>query len=97
MEPTWYADDCDLELASALDRSTSCSLLRVQVLTLAGNLLDKAQGLLKEGLTTTEVAEGYTKATTKVRLIICWGFLRSSNSSSHQILFICRHWRFSTG
>lgn len=44
-------------------------LLSLQVLTLAGALLDKAAGLLKEGLTTTEVAEGYTKATLKVRLL----------------------------
>ena len=42
----------------------SCNLL--QVLTLAGELLDKAQGLLKEGLTTTEIADGYMKAAVKV-------------------------------
>eukprot|EP00892_Ulva_mutabilis_P003331 jgi/Ulvmu1/136/UM001_0140.1 len=40
------------------------------VLSLAGALLDKAQGLLKEGLTTTEVAEGYTKATAKALEIL---------------------------
>lgn len=42
-----------------------------QVLTLAGELLDKAQDLLKEGLTTTEVADGYMKAATKVRVVDC--------------------------
>jgi T-complex protein 1 subunit theta len=39
---------------------------RMQVLTLAGELLDKAQGLLKQGLTTTEIADGYMRATAKV-------------------------------
>jgi chaperonin GroEL (HSP60 family) len=38
----------------------------MQVLTLAGELLDKAQGLLKQGLTTTEIADGYMRATAKV-------------------------------
>ena len=42
-----------------------------QVLTLAGELLDKAQDLLKEGLTTTEVADGYMKAATKVGVVNC--------------------------
>lgn len=54
-------------LASTLDG--------MQVLTLAGELLDKAQGLLKEGLTTTEIADGYMKAATKVcnaLLVLCF-------------------------
>ena len=39
----------------------------VQVITLAGELLDKANYLLKEGLTTVEVADGYDIASQKVR------------------------------
>jgi TCP-1/cpn60 chaperonin family len=47
----------------------------IQVITLAGELLEKAGGLLKEGLTTTEVADGYVKASAKARpapLCLCW-------------------------
>jgi chaperonin GroEL (HSP60 family) len=40
---------------------------RLQVITLAGELLDKAGSLLREGLTTTEVADGYQLAGEKVR------------------------------
>lgn len=43
------------------------SALRMQVITLGGELLDKAGGLLREGLTTTEVADGYQLAGEKVR------------------------------
>lgn len=38
----------------------------VQVVSLAGELLSKAVGLLQEGLTTTEVADGYEMAGAKV-------------------------------
>jgi hypothetical protein len=41
-------------------------MLSLQVITLAGELLSKAGGLLQEGLTTTEVADGYEIAGAKV-------------------------------
>ena len=37
-----------------------------QVVSFAGDLLNAAEGLLREGLHTSEVAEGYTKAAAKV-------------------------------
>ena len=37
----------------------------VQVVSFAGDLLSSAEGLLRDGLHTSEVAEGYTKAATK--------------------------------
>lgn len=40
----------------------------VQVLSLAGELLGSAEGLLREGLHTAEIADGYQKALDKVRL-----------------------------
>lgn len=46
---------------------TNTSALLLQVITLAGELLDKAGALLKEGLTTTEIADGYAKASEKAR------------------------------
>ncbi len=38
----------------------------VQVVSFAGDLLSSAEGLLRDGLHTSEVAEGYTKAANKV-------------------------------
>lgn len=40
----------------------------MQVVSFAGDLLSSAEGLLRDGLHTSEVAEGYTKAATKVHL-----------------------------
>ena len=48
------------------DITSSTKIL--QVITLAGELLDKAANLLHEGLTTTEVADGYERAAAKVRI-----------------------------
>ena len=42
----------------------------MQVVTFAGELLDKATALLQEGLTTTEVADGYQAAAEKVTLLL---------------------------
>ena len=41
-------------------------LVDAQVVSFAGDLLNAAEGLLREGLHTSEVAEGYTKAAAKV-------------------------------
>ena len=41
----------------------------MQVVSFAGDLLSSAEGLLRDGLHTSEVAEGYTKAATKVCLL----------------------------
>lgn len=41
-------------------------LVNAQVVSFAGDLLNAAEGLLREGLHTSEVAEGYTKAAAKV-------------------------------
>ena len=38
----------------------------IQVVSFAGDLLSSAEGLLRDGLHTSEVAEGYTKAANKV-------------------------------
>ncbi len=38
----------------------------LQVVSFAGDLLSSAEGLLRDGLHTSEVAEGYTKAASKV-------------------------------
>ena len=43
-----------------------CGLCFVQVVSFAGDLLSSAEGLLRDGLHTSEVAEGYTKAANKV-------------------------------
>ena len=53
---------CHLKL-----HESSVKFTGMQVITLAGELLSKAEDLLKEGLTTIEVAEGYSKAAEKVR------------------------------
>ena len=37
-----------------------------QVISFAGELLSNAEGLLRDGLHTSEVADGYTKAAEKV-------------------------------
>ena len=42
-------------------------VLTAQVLSLAGELLGKAEELLREGLHVTEIIEGYARAVTKVR------------------------------
>jgi chaperonin GroEL (HSP60 family) len=39
----------------------------VQVLTLAGELLGNAETLLRDGLHTAEIADGYQRAADKVR------------------------------
>ena len=41
-------------------------LYLMQVVSFAGDLLSSAEGLLRDGLHTSEVAEGYTKAANKV-------------------------------
>lgn len=41
----------------------------VQVLTLAGELLSNAETLLRDGLHTAEIADGYQRAADKVRFI----------------------------
>jgi hypothetical protein len=38
-----------------------------QVVSFAGELLSNAEGLLREGLTTVEIADGYSKAAKKAR------------------------------
>ncbi len=43
-----------------------CVVCLVQVVSFAGDLLSSAEGLLRDGLHTSEVAEGYTKAANKV-------------------------------
>lgn len=50
------------------------NMRRLQVVTFAGELLDKAEDLLKEGLNTTEVADGYQVAADKVCIL---GWLHS--------------------
>ena len=40
--------------------------VNVQVITFAGELLGNAEALLRDGLHTSEVAEGYSKAAQKV-------------------------------
>jgi chaperonin GroEL (HSP60 family) len=45
----------------------SLNSLHMQVISLAGELLTKAVDLLREGLTATEIAEGYGRAADKVR------------------------------
>lgn len=42
-----------------------------QVLTLAGELLGNAEALLRDGLHTTEIADGYQRAADKVCVCVC--------------------------
>jgi hypothetical protein len=49
----------------------------VQVLTLAGELLSNAETLLRDGLHTAEIADGYQRAADKVR------FIRASAQPHH--------------
>ena len=48
----------------------NCSLA-AQVLSIAGELLSNAEGLLRDGLHTAEVADGYVHAAAKARRQ-CW-------------------------
>jgi T-complex protein 1 subunit theta len=45
---------------------TTACLAALQVISFAGELLSNAEGLLRDGLHTSEVADGYTKAADKV-------------------------------
>lgn len=45
-----------------------CLLLLLQVLTLAGELLGNAEVLLRDGLHTSEIADGYQRASDKVSI-----------------------------
>jgi hypothetical protein len=47
-------------------RLMSACHARLQVISFAGELLSNAEGLLRDGLHTSEVADGYTKAAEKV-------------------------------
>ena len=63
---------CTDSLALPVNRRGVISLIlkyTVQVVSFAGDLLSSAEGLLRDGLHTSEVAEGYTKAATKVCLL----------------------------
>lgn len=54
----------------------------LQVISFAGELLSNAEGLLRDGLHTSEVADGYTKAADKasVRFHFC------SETADHTVL-----------
>ncbi len=56
--------DADLLVAVAADHE---SLAQWQVLSIAGELLSNAEGLLRDGLHTAEVADGYVQAAAKAR------------------------------
>ncbi len=45
----------------------------LQVLTLGGELLASAESLLRDGLHTSEVVEGYQRASAKVRSLLIGG------------------------
>ena len=54
---------------------------RAQVLSLAGELLGNAEGLLRDGLHTSEIADGYQRASAKVRAVE-WALCIANNRSS---------------
>ncbi len=70
-----------------IPRPAPASHNSLQVLSLAGELLGNAEGLLREGLHTAEIADGYQKALDKVRFlpaptfVLLHSHLRSLSSS----------------
>jgi hypothetical protein len=60
---------CDTSCVVQSCYSLCNNMCRLQVVTFAGELLDKAVDLLKEGLNTCEVADGYQIAADKVCII----------------------------
>ena len=54
----------------------------LQVISFAGELLSNAEGLLRDGLHTSEVADGYTKAADKASVRLCSKLGNHCNSVS---------------
>lgn len=54
------------------------------VLTLAGEMMNNAEGLLRDGLNTTEVADGYQRGAVKVRVVLAPA--ARSNTSAFSML-----------
>ncbi len=74
MPPTWWVVNATWAIVMRRFFATPCELsarIHVQVLSLGGEFLNNAEGLLRDGLHTSEIADGYQKAALKVRFCFC--------------------------